>query len=147
MPTGKTIAELVEKKIPSQEAAFVLEDSGTTYSIKYADLAVSPITFTGYTGTTNARINQKLDTSGGTITGGITATTIQATSFIGFPDTQIIVTGTGIGSTVRKSQENTASGVYSGVLAGRCSTASGPYSIVVGGGENSASGKYTLIGG
>jgi hypothetical protein len=79
----------------------------------------------------------------------------------GLTNNKVIELGSGIGSTLRISNNNIASGNYSGVLSGTGNTASGyasfiggglrntsigRLSIILGGSGNTASGNYSFIG-
>jgi hypothetical protein len=65
-----------------------------------------------------------------------------------FTDNAVIITGTGINSSVRKSVGNIASGDYSASLGGLSNSATTNYSTVVGGYQNIISGgTHSFIGG
>jgi hypothetical protein len=59
----------------------------------------------------------------------------------------IIITGTGVNSTIRCGVSNTASSCFSAALAGSGNTSSACFSTIVGGQNNSASGSTSFIGG
>jgi hypothetical protein len=59
----------------------------------------------------------------------------------------IIITGTGVNSTIRCGVSNTASSCFSASLAGSGNTVSGSFSSVVGGQNNILSGSTSFIGG
>jgi hypothetical protein len=59
----------------------------------------------------------------------------------------IIITGTGVNSTIRCGVSNAASSCFSAALAGSGNTSSACFSTIVGGQNNSASGSTSFIGG